>query len=247
MKRIITTLSVAAVLSSQQLALPILIGISLPAAFTEEVIAQPRRGGGRPSGGRRRPSGGRSRPSGNRVNRKPANRNNMNRDRKNSGRVNRGGNRNFNPGGNRNFNPGGNRNFNPGGNRNINRGGDRTFNRGSRRTNAVNRGDVNINRNNINVGGRNYRRPRNVNVNARRNVYVGRPGWRTYGSYWGPYGVHAGFAWLTFLTSALLIGSYSSAQNNQTTVYVYIVEEDGVQKEYHVDEDGEILSVEVLS
>ena len=238
MKRIITTLSVAAVLSSQQLALPILIGISLPAAFTEEVIAQPRRGGGRPSGGRRRPSGGRrrpsggrSRPSGNRVNRKPANRNNMNRDRKNSGRVNRGG----------------NRNFNPGGNRNINRGGDRTFNRGSRRTNAVNRGDVNINRNNFNVGGRNYRRPRNVNVNARRNVYVGRPGWRTYGSYWGPYGVHAGFAWLTFLTSALLIGSYSSAQNNQTTAYVYIVEEDGVQKEYHVDEDGEILSVEVLS
>ena len=245
MKRIITTLSVAAVLSSQQLALPILIGISLPAAFTEEVIAQPRRGGGRPSGGRRRPSGGRrrpsggrSRPSGNRVNRKPANRNNMNRDRKNSGRVNRGG--------NRNFNPGGNRNFNPGGNRNINRGGDRTFNRGSRRTNAVNRGDVNINRNNFNVGGRNYRRPRNVNIDARRNVYVDRPGWRSYGSHWGPYGVHAGFAWLTFLTSALLIGSYSSSQNNQT-VYVYIVEEDGVEKEYHVDEDGEILSVEVLS
>ncbi len=238
MKRIITTLSVAAVLSSQQLALPILIGISLPAAFTEEVIAQPRRGGGRPSGGRSRPSGNRSRlsgnrsrPSGNRVNRKPANRNNMNRDRKNSGRVNRGG----------------NRNINRGGNRNLNRGGDRIFNRGGNRTNAINRGDVNINRNNINVGGRNYRRPRNVNVNARRNVYVGRPGWRTYGSYWGPYGVHAGFAWLTFLTSALLIGSYSSAQNNQTTVYVYIVEEDGVQKEYHVDEDGEILSVEVLS
>lgn len=245
MKRIITTLSVAAVLSSQQLALPILIGISLPAAFTEEVIAQPRRGGGRPSGGRSRPSGNRSRPSGNRsrpsgnrsrssgnrVNRKPANRNNMNRDRKNSGRVNRGG----------------NRNINRGGNRNLNRGGDHIFNRGGNRTNAINRGDVNINRNNINVGGRNYRRPRNVNVNARRNVYVGRPGWRTYGSYWGPYGVHAGFAWLTFLTSALLIGSYSSAQNNQTTAYVYIVEEDGVQKEYHVDEDGEILSVEVLS
>ncbi len=245
MKRIITTLSVAAVLSAQQLALPILISISLPAAFTEEVIAQPRRGGGRPSGGRSRPSGNRSRPSGNRsrpsgnrsrssgnrVNRKPANRNNMNRDRKNSGRVNRGG----------------NRNINRGGNRNLNRGGDHIFNRGGNRTNAINRGDVNINRNNINVGGRNYRRPRNVNVNARRNVYVGRPGWRTYGSYWGPYGVHAGFAWLTFLTSALLIGSYSSAQNNQTTAYVYIVEEDGVQKEYHVDEDGEILSVEVLS
>ena len=154
----------------------------------------------------------------------------MNRDRKNSGRVNRGG----------------DRTFNRGGNSNINRGGDRTFNRGGNRTNPVNRGDVNINRNSINVNGRNYRRPRNVNINARRNVYVGRPGWRTYGSFWGPYGVHAGFAWLSFLTTALLIGSYSSAQNNQTTVYVYIVEEDGLQKEYHVDEDGETISVEVV-
>ncbi|MDJ0690235.1 MAG: hypothetical protein QNJ41_17205 [Xenococcaceae cyanobacterium MO_188.B32] len=120
------------------------------------------------------------------------------------------------------------------------------INRGGNRTNPVNRGDVNINRNSINVNGRNYRRPRNVNINTRRNVYVGRPGWRTYGSFWGPYGVHAGFAWLSFLTTALLIGSYSSAQNNQTTVYVYIVEEDGVQKEYHVDEDGETISVEVV-
>ncbi len=245
MKRIIATLSMLTVLSSQQLAWPIILSLSLPAAFTSEVLAQPRRGGGgrssggrsRPSGGRSRPSGGRSRPSGgrsrpqtgNRVNRKPANRHNMNRDRKNSGRVNRSG----------------NRNINRGGDRNINRGGDRTFNRGGNRSNAVHRGDVNINRNNFNVNGRNYRRPNNVNIDARRNVYVGRPGWRTYGSYWGPYGVHAGFAWLSFLTAALLIGSYSSAQNNQT-VYVYIVEEDGVEKEYHVDEDGEILSVEVV-
>ncbi len=241
MKVIIKTISVLIVLSSQQLALPILISISLPAAFTSEVLAQPRRGGGRPSGGRgsrSRPSGNRSRPSGNRVNRKPANRNNMNRDRKNSGRVNRGGNRNINRGGDRNFNRGGDRNFN--------RGGDRIFNPGGNRTNPINRGDVNINRNNINVNGRNYRRPRNVNIDARRNIYVGRPGWRSYGSYWGPYGVHAGFAWLSFLTTALLIGSYSSAQNNQTTVYVYIVEEDGVEKEYHVDEDGEIISVEIV-
>ena len=228
MKRIITTLSVVTVLSSQHLAWPIFLSISLPAAFTNEVLAQP--GGGRPSGGRSRPSGGRSRPSGGRVNRKPANRNNMNRDRKNSGRVNRGS----------------DRQINPGGNRNINRGGDRTFNQGGDRTNPVNRGDVNINRNNINVNGRNYRRPNNVNINARRNVYVGRPGWRTYGTFWGPYGVHAGFAWLSFLTAALLIGSYSSSQNNQT-VYVYIVEEDGVEKEYHVDEEGKILSEQVVS
>ena len=243
MKRIITTLSVAVVLSSQQLALPILISISLPVTLTEEVVAQPRGGGrGRPSGARSRPSGSRSRPSGNRVNRKPSNRNNMNRDRKNSGRVNRGGDRNINRSRDRNINRGGDRTFN--------RGGDRTFNRGGDRTNVINRGDVNINRNNLNVNGRNYRRPRNVNIDARRNVYVGRPGWRTYGSYWGPYGVHAGFAWLTFLTSALLIGSYTS-QNNQTvnnqTVYVYIVEEDGVEKEYHVDEEGNILSEQIIS
>ena len=235
MNRIITTLTMLTVFGSQQLALPIFVSISFPAAFTRVVVAQPRRGGGgRPSGGRgsrSRPSGGRSRPqSGNRVNRKPANRNNMNRDRKNSGRVNRGG----------------DRNINRGGDRTINRGGDRTFNRGGNRTNSVNRGDVNINRNSINVNGRNYRRPNNVNINARRDVYVGRPGWRTYGSYWGPYGVHAGFAWLSFLTTALLIGSYSSAQNNQT-VYVYVVEEDGVEKEYHVDEDGTILSEQILS
>ncbi len=226
MKQIITTISVLIVLSSQQLAWPILLSISLPAAFTSEVVAQPRGrgGGGRPSGGRGgRPSGARSRPSStNRVNRKPTNRNNMNRDRKNSGRVNRGGDRTFN------------------------RGGDRTFNRGGDRTNPVNRGDVNINRNNINFNGRNYRRPHNVNINARRNVYVGRPGWRTYGRFWGPYRVHAGLAWLSFLTAALLIGSYSSSQNNKT-VYVYIVEEEGVEKEYHVDEDGKILSEQVLS
>ncbi|MGK7897320.1 MAG: hypothetical protein AB4372_27800 [Xenococcus sp. (in: cyanobacteria)] len=225
-KRILTTISIVTIFGSQQLAWPIFVSMLLPATFPSEVEAQPRGGGGRPSGGRGsggRPSGNRSRPhSGNRVNRKPANRNNMNRDRNNSGRINRSG------------------------NRNINRGGDRTFNRGGNRTNAINRGDVNINRNNINVNGRNYRRPNNVNIDARRNVYVGRPGWRTYGSYWGPYGVHAGFAWLSFLTAALLIGSYSSSQNNQTTVYVYIVEEDGVEKEYHVDEDGEIISVQVV-
>ena len=240
MKRILTTISIVTIFGSQQLAWPIFVSMLLPATFPSEVEAQPG-GGGRPSGGRSRPSGGRgsggrpsgnrSRPqSGNRVNRKPANRNTMNRDRNNSGRINRSG----------------NRNINRGGDRNINRGGDRTFNRGGNRTNAINRGDVNINRNNINVNGRNYRRPNNVNIDARRNVYVGRPGWRTYGSYWGPYGVHAGFAWLSFLTTALLIGSYSSAQNNQTTVYVYIVEEDGVEKEYHVDEDGEIISVQVV-
>ena len=83
-------------------------------------------------------------------------------------------------------------------------------------------------------------------INTRRNVYVGRPGWRTYGTFWGPYRVHAGFAWLSFLTAALLIGSYSSSQNNQT-VYVYIVEEEGVEKEYHVDEDGKILSEQIIS
>ncbi|ELS01596.1 hypothetical protein Xen7305DRAFT_00013000 [Xenococcus sp. PCC 7305] len=237
MKRIITTFSVLTILSSQQLAWPIFLSLSVPAMFTGEAVAQ-RRGGGGSRGGRSggrvsggRSSGGQSRPqSSNRVNRQPSNRNTMNRDRKNSGQINRSG----------------DRNINRGNNNNINRGGDRTINRGGDRTNAVNRGDININRNNINVDGRNYRRPSNVNIDVRRNVYVGRPGWRTYGSYWGPYGVHAGFAWLSFLTAALLIGSYNSAQNNQT-VYVYIVEEEGVEKEYHVDEDGEILSVEIVS
>ena len=223
MKRIIKTLSILAVLSSQQLTLPLLISISLPVAFTGEVLARPGGGGGGPSGG----PGGRG---GNRVNRTPSSRNNMNRDRNNSGRVNRVGDRDINRGGDRNFNP----------------GGDPTINRGGNRTNAVNRGDVNINRNNINVNGRNYRRPNNVDIDVRRNVYVGRPGWRSYGWHWGPYGVHAGFAWLSFLTAALLIGSYSSTQNNQT-VYVYVVEEDGVEKEYHVDEEGNILSEEIIS
>lgn len=222
-KRILTTISIVTIFSSQQLAWPIFVSMLIPAFFPSEVKAQPRGNRGRPSGNRSRPS------SGNRVNRTPANRNNMNRDRNNSGQVNRTG----------------NRSLNNSGNQNINRSGDRIYNQSGNRTNAVNQGDVNINRNNINVNGRNYRRPSNVNIDVRRNVYVGRPGWRTYGWYWGPYGVHAGFAWLSFLTAALLIGSYSSAQNNQT-VYVYIVEEDGVEKEYHVDEDGEILSVEVV-
>ena len=224
MKRIITTLSIMTVLSSQQLAWPIFLSISLQATFTSEVVARPR--GGR-RGGASRTYGGQSR---NRVNRQPTSRNNMNRDRTNSGRVNRDRTR-----------P--NDGTRP---RQSSRDGDRTFNRDRDRTNAVNRGDVNINRNNINFNGRNYRRPNNVNINVRRNVYVGRPGWRTYGRYWGPYGVHAGFAWLSFLTAALLIGSYSSAQNNQT-VYVYIVEEDGVEKEYQVDENGKILSEQIVS
>ena len=57
----------------------------------------------------------------------------MNRDCKNTGRLDRSS----------------NRTFNHRGDRTINRGGDRTFNRGGGRTNPVNRGDVNINRNNI--------------------------------------------------------------------------------------------------
>lgn len=232
MKRMIKTLTVATILTSQQLMLPMALSVALPAALSREALAQRGRGGGARGGIQSRPA------SGNRVNRQPANRNTMNRDRTNSGRVNRER-PETRPGSDR---PAQGRPERP------NQGGDNTFNRGGDRTNVINRGDVNINRNNINVNGRDYRRidRNNVNINVRRNVYVGRPGWRTYGWYWGPYGVHAGFAWLSFLTAALLIGSYTSAQNNQT-VYVYIVEEDGVEKEYHIDEDGEILSVEVVS
>jgi hypothetical protein len=44
---------------------------------------------------------------------------------------------------------------------------------------------------------------------------------------------------LAFLSAGLLIGTYAEEQR---TVYVYVVEEDGEQMEYQVDEQGNILS-----
>jgi hypothetical protein len=68
--------------------------------------------------------------------------------------------------------------------------------------------------------------------------YAARPGWRFYGTYGLAAGLAAASS-LAFLSSGLLIGSYPVEEN---TVYVYIVDEDGVQMEYVVDESGQILS-----
>jgi hypothetical protein len=94
-------------------------------------------------------------------------------------------------------------------------------------------------------GGRTYYRPGwGANrINAYRGGFVGYPGWRTYGTFYGLYGPLVGLSSLAFLSAGLLIGSYTQQEQ---TVYVYVVDEDGVRKEYRVDGAGNILSVRTL-
>src|SRR5262249_27026400 len=95
--------------------------------------------------------------------------------------------------------------------------------------------------NNYYYGGRYYARPGGWNtarVNSWGRYYAGYPGWHSYGLYWGLYPALAGFSTLAFLSAGLLVGSYAYGER---TVYVYIVNENGVQKEYRVDSAGNIL------
>ena len=68
------------------------------------------------------------------------------------------------------------------------------------------------------------------------------PGYRAYGTY-GLVAPLAPFAGLAFLSAGLLTASYLA---NNRTVYVYVVQEDGQNVEYRVDDTGQILSQQVV-
>jgi hypothetical protein len=74
--------------------------------------------------------------------------------------------------------------------------------------------------------------------------FVGYPGWRTYGTYYGLTPALAAFGGLAFLSAGMLIGSY--AQQNKT-VYVYVVNEGGQNVEYRVNDNGQVISKRVVS
>jgi hypothetical protein len=76
--------------------------------------------------------------------------------------------------------------------------------------------------------------------------FWGFPGWTSYGWYWGLCPPLAVYGSLAFLSAGLLIGTYYQGDNYDNTVYVYVVHENGVDKEYQVDSYGNILSVRVL-
>jgi hypothetical protein len=100
-------------------------------------------------------------------------------------------------------------------------------------------------RNSYSYGGRSYYRPGwnagQVNVYSR--GFYGYPGWHAYGTYGLAPGLVA-FSGLAFLSAGLLIGSYSQQQQ---TVYVYVVQENGQNVEYRVDSNGKILSKRVVT
>jgi len=89
-------------------------------------------------------------------------------------------------------------------------------------------------------GGRYYRRPvwGAATVGAFARPYAAYPGWRYYGTVGLATGI-AAVSSLAFLSDGILVGTYPEAA---TTVYVYVVDEDGVQVEYRVDEQGNVLS-----
>jgi hypothetical protein len=100
-------------------------------------------------------------------------------------------------------------------------------------------------RNSYAWGGRNYYRPAwNANrINVYGRGFVGYPGWRAYGTYGLAPGL-AAISSLAFLSAGLLIGSYAQ---QDTTVYVYVVNEGGQNVEYRVDQYGSIISKRVVS
>ena len=73
--------------------------------------------------------------------------------------------------------------------------------------------------------------------------YYGYPGWRAYGTYGLAPGLVA-FGSLAFLSTGLLVGSYLIEQDR--TVYVYVVKEDNIYKEYKVDSTGRVLSERIV-
>jgi len=100
-------------------------------------------------------------------------------------------------------------------------------------------------RNSYAYGGRHYNRPAwNAGyIHSYGRGFVGYPGWRPYGS-WGLAPGLAAFSSLAFLSAGLLIGSYAYQGG---TVYVYVVNEGGVNVEYRVDSAGNIISRRVVS
>jgi hypothetical protein len=90
-------------------------------------------------------------------------------------------------------------------------------------------------------GGVRYYRPGwNVaRVNTFNRAFVGYPGFRSYGMYYGLVPPLAAFSSLAFLSAGLLTASYIA---NNRTVYVYVVDQGGQNIEYRVDQDGNILS-----
>jgi hypothetical protein len=91
-------------------------------------------------------------------------------------------------------------------------------------------------------GGRYYARPAwNANrVTVYQRNFYGYPGWRTYGTVYGPVGPLVGLTSVAFLSGALLVGSYAASSHQ--TVYVYVVSEDGQDVQYKVDEKGNVIS-----
>ncbi len=94
-------------------------------------------------------------------------------------------------------------------------------------------------------GGHRYYRPAwgAATIGAFARPFAAYPGWRYYGT-WGQAAGIATFSSLAFLSSGLLIGTYPAEEQ---TVYVYVVDEDGVQMEYRVDEQGRVLSKRPVS
>jgi hypothetical protein len=99
-------------------------------------------------------------------------------------------------------------------------------------------------RNSYAYGGRHYNRPAwNASyIHSYGRGFVGYPGWRPYGS-WGLAPGLAAFSSLAFLSAGLLVGSYAYQGG---TVYVYVVNEGGVNVEYRVDSYGNIISKHVV-
>ena len=79
------------------------------------------------------------------------------------------------------------------------------------------------------------------------NAYAARfsafPDWRTYGIFFGLTPDLSAFGNLGFLSSGLLIGSYSQ---NQRTVYVYVINQSGQNVEYRVDNTGNLISQQAV-
>jgi hypothetical protein len=90
-------------------------------------------------------------------------------------------------------------------------------------------------------GGHNYYRPtwsaNQVNVYSR--GFVGYPGYRSYGTYYGLTPGLAAFSSLAFLSAGMLVASYA---HQDRTVYVYVVNEGGRNVEYRVDSAGNVIS-----
>jgi hypothetical protein len=93
-------------------------------------------------------------------------------------------------------------------------------------------------------GGHRYVRPgwNSTVIHGYARPFAAYPGWRYYGTD-GLAPALAGFSSLAFLSAGVLVGSYAAQQK---TVYVYVVNEDDVQKEYQVDSAGNIVSTRVV-